>query len=110
MIKYRMIKGAVFTKAELEEIVSADERQQGYADAQTYLSRKPRTAYEISMRLKEKGWGEETINDVIGRLQAEGYLDDAAYAQEWAAQRVKLRGRENYGCATNCARKGSPSL
>ncbi|OMG49227.1 RecX family transcriptional regulator [Paenibacillus macerans] len=93
MIKYRMIKGAVFTKAELEEIVSADERQQGYADALTYLSRKPRTAYEISMRLKEKGWGEETVNDVIGRLQAEGYLDDAAYAQEWAAQRVKLRGK-----------------
>lgn len=93
MIKYRMIKGAVFTKAELEEIISADERQRSYADALSYLSRKPRTAYEISMRLKEKGWGEETVNDVIHRLHTEGYLNDAAYAQEWASQRVKLRGK-----------------
>lgn len=93
MIKYRMIKGAVFTKAELEEIVAADERQQGYADALKYLSLKPRTTYEITQRLGEKGWGEETIQDVLARLQSEGYVDDAAYAQEWASQRVKLRGK-----------------
>lgn len=93
MIKYRMIKGAVFTKVELEEIVAADERQQGYADSLKYLSLKPRTTYEIVQRLGEKGWGEETIQDVLARLQSEGYVDDAAYAQEWASQRVKLRGK-----------------
>lgn len=93
MIKYRMIKGAVFTKIDLEEIVAADERQQGYADALKYLSLKPRTTYEIAQRLGEKGWGEETIQDVLARLQSEGYVDDAAYAQEWASQRVKLRGK-----------------
>ncbi|WP_110945232.1 regulatory protein RecX [Paenibacillus phocaensis] len=93
MIKYRMIKGAVFTKVELEEIVSADERQQSYADALKYLSLKPRTQFEIAHRLGEKGWSEETIQDVLARLQSEGYVDDAAYAQEWASQRVKLRGK-----------------
>lgn len=93
MIKYRMIKGAVFNKTELEEIVSADEHHQGYADALKYLSLKPRTAYEISLRLGEKGWSEETIGDVIERLHAEGYVNDAAYAQEWASQRVKNRGK-----------------
>ncbi|MCK8488675.1 RecX family transcriptional regulator [Paenibacillus sp. MBLB2552] len=93
MIKYRMMKGAVFTKVELEEIVAADGRQQGYADALKYLSLKPRTTYEITQRLGEKGWGEETIQDVLVRLQSEGYVDDAAYAQEWASQRVKLRGK-----------------
>lgn len=93
MIKYRMIKGAVFTKVDLEEIVAADERQQGYADAVKYLSLKPRTTYEIAQRLGEKGWSEETIQDVLVRLQSEGYVDDAVYAQEWASQRVKLRGK-----------------
>lgn len=93
MIKYRMIKGAVFTKSELEDIVSADERQRAYADAIAYLSRKPRTAYEISFRLREKGWGEETIQEVVERLGREGFVDDAAYAQEWASQRVKNRGK-----------------
>lgn len=93
MIKYRMIKGAVFTKAELEDIVAADERQQSYADALKYLSLKPRTAYEISLRLGEKGWGQTTIEDVLARLQSEGYIDDAVYAQEWVSQRVRNRGK-----------------
>lgn len=93
MIKYRMIKGAVFTKAELEDIVAADERQQSYADALKYLSLKPRTAYEISQRLGEKGWGQSTIEEVLARLQSEGYIDDAVYAQEWVSQRVRNRGK-----------------
>ncbi|WP_334072918.1 MULTISPECIES: regulatory protein RecX [Paenibacillus] len=93
MIKYRMIKGAVFTKSELEEIVLADERQRAYADALQYLGRKPRTAYEMTIRLGEKGWNEETVAGVVGRLTEEGLLNDAAYAQEWAGQRVRNRGK-----------------
>jgi len=93
MVKYRMMKGAVFTKHELEEIVIADERQRGYGEALKYLSRKPRTSFEIASRLKEKGWSEETIGEVIERLILERWIDDAAYAQEWAGQRLRSRGK-----------------
>lgn len=93
MIKYRMIQGAVFTKSDLEDVVSADERQRGYADALLYLSRKPRTAHEIGVRLAEKGWSQDTIEKVLERLIRERFVDDAAYAQEWAGQRVKSRGK-----------------
>lgn len=93
MIKYRMIKGAAFAKSDLEEIIAADERQRSYGDALVYLSRKPRTAYEIALRLEEKGWSEETVSDVLYRLKQERLIDDAAYAQEWAKQRVGSRGK-----------------
>lgn len=93
MIKFRMIKGAAFLKSDLTDIVAADERQRAYADAITSLSRKPRTGYEITLRLTEKGWGEETIAEVIQRLDREGLINDAAYAQEWASQRVRSRGK-----------------
>lgn len=93
MVKYRMMKGAVFTKLELEEIVIADERQRGYGEALKYLSRKPRTSFEIATRLKEKGWSEETIGEVIERLIQERWINDAAYAQEWAGQRLRSRGK-----------------
>lgn len=93
MIKYRMIKGAAFAKSDLEEIISADERQRSYGDALVYLSRKPRTAYEIALRLGEKGWSEETVSDVLYRLKQERLIDDAAYAQEWAKQRVGSRSK-----------------
>ncbi|AZK47722.1 regulatory protein RecX [Paenibacillus lentus] len=93
MIKYRMIKGATFAKADLEEIIAADERQRSYSDALVYLSRKPRTVYEITQRLGEKGWSESVVSDVIRRLTQERLVDDAAYAQEWAKQRVGNRGK-----------------
>ncbi|WP_055108391.1 regulatory protein RecX [Paenibacillus ihumii] len=93
MIKYRMIKGASFAKADLEEIIAADERQRSYGDALLYLSRKPRTAYEIAIRLGEKGWSEDTVGEVLRRLTQEGLIDDAAYAQEWVRQRVGNRGK-----------------
>ncbi|MEK5475918.1 RecX family transcriptional regulator [Paenibacillus sp. FSL R5-0407] len=108
MIKYRMIKGAVFTKSELEEIVFADERQQAYADALHYLSRKPRTAYEITMRLGEKGWGEETAAEVVRRLTEDGLVNDAAYAQEWAGQRVRGRGKGKLWVRHELRQKGVP--
>lgn len=93
LIKYRMMKGAVFTRAELEEIVLADERQRAYGDALLALSRKMRTSYEIAMRLGEKGWGLDVVNEVIKRLTEERLIDDAVYAQEWAQQRVRSRGK-----------------
>ncbi|MNO34460.1 Regulatory protein RecX [compost metagenome] len=106
MIKYRMLKGTVFSKIELTEIVLADERQRGYGDALQYLSRKPRTGFEISMRLKEKGWSEETIAYVMDRLTGEGLVNDALYAQEWAGQRVKNRGKGKLWVRQELRQKG----
>ena len=106
MIKYRMLQGAVFTKNDLEDIVTADEQQQTYADALAYLARKPRTAYEISMRLREKGWGEAAIVSSIERLSAEGFIDDTAYAQQWANQRVKSKAKGKLWVKQELRQKG----
>lgn len=57
MIKYRMITGNSFMKADLEEIVVADERQRAYVEGLRYLERKPRTAMEMTRRLRQKEIG-----------------------------------------------------
>lgn len=106
MIKYRMIQGAVFSKRDLEDIVVADEKQQTYADALAYLARKPRTAYEISARLREKGWGESAIASNIERLTKEGFIDDTAYAQQWAGQRVTRKGKGKLWVKEELRQKG----
>lgn len=106
MIKYRMLQGAVFSKSDLEDIVSADELQQTYADALSYLARKPRTAYEISIRLREKGWGETAIVSSIERLSNEGFIDDTAYAQQWANQRVKSKAKGKLWVKQELRQKG----
>lgn len=106
MIKYRMMKGTVFNKTELMEIILADERQRVFSDALQYLSRKPRTGYEIAVRLGEKGWSEDIINDVLNSLTEQGLVDDALYAQEWAGQRVKSRGKGKLWVRQELRQKG----
>ncbi|WNS44860.1 RecX family transcriptional regulator [Paenibacillus sp. MMS20-IR301] len=88
MIKYRMISGSSFKKADLEEIVAADERQRAYVEGLRYLERKPRTAQEMARRLREKEIGETVISEVLHRLQEERLLDDPLYAKQWAEQRI----------------------
>jgi regulatory protein len=88
MIKYRMITGNSFMKADLEEIVVADERQRAYVEGLRYLERKPRTAMEMTRRLRQKEIGETIIAEVVQRLQQERFLDDPLYAKQWAEQRI----------------------
>ncbi|GIP21502.1 regulatory protein RecX [Paenibacillus sp. J22TS3] len=106
MIKYRMIKGNSFTKYDLLEIIAADEKQQAYVEALNYLSRKPRTSKEISVRLKEKGREEGIIQETVARLEKEGLINDALYAQEWAAQRVRNRGKGKMWVRQELRQKG----
>lgn len=88
MIKYRMITGNSFMKTDLEEIVVADERQRAYVEGLRYLERKPRTAMEMTRRLRQKEIGETIIAEVVQRLQQERFLDDPLYAKQWAEQRI----------------------
>ncbi|MNC18642.1 Regulatory protein RecX [compost metagenome] len=88
MIKYRMITGNSFMKADLVEIVVADERQRAYVEGLRYLERKPRTAMEMTRRLRQKEIGETIIAEVVQRLQQERFLDDPLYAKQWAEQRI----------------------
>ncbi|MEC0183315.1 RecX family transcriptional regulator [Paenibacillus peoriae] len=88
MIKYNMFKGTLFDKKELEDIVLADEKQQGYVYALYYLGRKPRTRQEIAQRLVQKELGQAVIDEVLMRLERERLVDDDLYARQWARQRI----------------------
>lgn len=108
MIKYRMLKDGTFTKEDLETIVAADELQRCYAESIRYLSRRMRTQHEISSHLQEKGWEDDTIQEVTKRLQREKLIDDALYALEWTRQRVKNRGKGKMWVRQELRQKGVP--
>lgn len=110
LIKYRMLKGGIFTKTELEDIVQADEKQKAYAAALVQLSRKPRTRYELFMKLKEKGWGEERIEQTLNRLESEGLVNDAVYARDWAAYRASQQGKGKVWIRQELRQKGVAKL
>ncbi|MGN7356087.1 regulatory protein RecX [Paenibacillus sp. SAF-054] len=88
MIKYRMLKGNVFTKQELEDIVVADEKQRAYVQALKYLEHKQRTRKELADRLREKEYTQAVIEHALQRLEQESLINDELYAKQWAEQRI----------------------
>lgn len=60
-------------------------------DAMQYALRllgyRQRSVNEISLRLIEKDYPEETVNDVIARLKDWGYLNDLRFAEDWIRNR-----------------------
>ena len=93
MIKFRMMKGNLFTKQELVEVIQADEKQQAYVQSLTYLSLKPRTRHEIASRLRDKGWEDSLIEQTTERLEKEGLIDDGGFAEAWVSQRIGNHGK-----------------
>ncbi len=61
-------------------------------DALRFLAYRSRSLAEVRRRL-EKRHPESVIDQVIDQLLAEGYLNDAAFAQEWRSHRERRRPR-----------------
>ena len=55
--------------------------------AYRYLATRPRTRFEVARRLRTAGADEELIEACLARLEALGYVDDAAFVRYWTEQR-----------------------
>lgn len=71
-----------------EEISLARARQ----SALRSLARRPRTEAQIK-RLLEGRYSLRVVQQVIGQLREQRYLDDAAFAEEWCRRRKQHRPR-----------------
>jgi regulatory protein len=63
--------------------------------AARYLATRPRTRREVELRLRRTGASDEVVEATLGRLEALGYVDDAAFVRWWGEQRDRHspRGR-----------------
>jgi regulatory protein len=61
-------------------------------DAFRFLSYRARSQAEVRRRL-QKSYSFAVIEQVLGALEAQGYLDDAAFAREWRRHREERRPR-----------------
>jgi regulatory protein len=59
------------------------------------LTRRGRSEFELSGRLRQKGFSEEAITDVMARCRQLGYLDDTRFARE--RSRELMRGGRAVG-------------
>lgn len=92
VVRHGLRVGRELTPDEVEQILSTEAETRARNLAMDYLARRPRTVHEVREKLKQKAFDEETIAHVLDRLLERGYLDDAAYAEEYVRVRTGARG------------------
>lgn len=89
----------------LGALARGDQAEKAREVAYAYLAHKPRTRAEVRRRLQRADVRESVIDDVLVRLEEQGYLDDGDYAEEYARQR-RERGYGPYRVRSDLKQRG----
>ena len=91
VVKHSLQVGVTLTPEGVREL----ERDEQYVDAKQaaldYLAYKPRTEEEVRRKLRQEDVPSPVIEDVIARLYELEYLDDEAYAHDYAHNRFSSK-------------------
>ena len=83
--------GQPLTDAEIEALGEAGALQSAVDRAVRYLASRPRSREEVRRHLVKKGMPGSLVAAAIDRLQQHGYVDDAAFAEFWLANRDRFK-------------------
>lgn len=92
VLKHGLHKGKRLSLEEQHAIEEEDAVMRAKAKAMRYVARRARTVTEVRRKLREKDHDEPAIEAAVARLKELGYLDDAAYAQEYVESRFRSKG------------------
>ncbi|MEA2086940.1 MAG: regulatory protein RecX [Candidatus Caldatribacteriota bacterium] len=81
--------GKELSDQEIEKIISEDKTIRGKEYLLRLLSRRIYSRYEISGKLKNKGYPENIIADLISWLEDNNYINDELFAEMWAQFRLQ---------------------
>src|SRR5699024_6095635 len=91
LIKYRLRKGMQLDDSLMIDIKRDDAAQKAYALAINYLSYRMRTKQEVYDYLQKKAVDEADIARVMKKLEVNGLLDDAAFAEAFVNTRMRSK-------------------
>jgi regulatory protein len=84
--------GVALSLEELSEARVAGERALAMNRALGFLGYRARSEKEMRDRLRRYGYGDQTVEGVVGRLKELGYLDDADFARLAAREKARKYG------------------
>ena len=77
-----------------------------YLDGVRLLSRRSLTRREVVLRLKERGHGDDEIEEAVSRLAGVSAIDDRALALHWISSQAAGRGRGRDRALAELAARG----
>lgn len=91
--QYGIRKGAELSGSDVEAVREADETAAAREYALNLAARGPRSEKQFREKLRARGYGSSSQEAALEVLRAYGYLDDRAYAEQYAAELFQKYGR-----------------
>ena len=90
--KYKVSVDMDFSENEIQEMKYFSDIERAKSRAINYISGKLKTKYEVRLKLKEKDFTEDIIDEVINILEKEEYLNDRLYCEVFIEDKKQLNG------------------
>ena len=90
--KYKISVDMDFSENEILEMKYFSDIERAKSRAINYISGKLKTKYEVRLKLKENGFAEDVIDEVLDILEKEEYLNDKVYCEIFIEDKKKLNG------------------
>ena len=90
--KYKVSVDMDFSENEIQEMKYFSDIERAKSRAINYISGKLKTKYEVKLKLKEKDFTEDIIDEVIDILEREEYLNDRLYCEVFIEDKKQLNG------------------
>ncbi len=98
--------GQELSRAELEQLVRAEQLEQAREAALRYLEVRPRSEHELRQQLLKKKYPEEIINQVVARLSDVQLVGDRDFARYWVENREGFKPRSKRALQYELRQKG----
>ena len=88
-IKSGLRKGDEISESRISLLI--EENQTFYIKQKAFrlLGRRPHSSYELKIKLKQKGYNDILINEVIKQLEESDYLNDYEFAKSFTEEHIK---------------------
>ncbi len=90
--RWRLFKGRELDASDVAAIRAASSAERVMGDAYRLLGHRARSREELRRRLLAKDHDEHAVEDALEKLSADGFLDDAAFARSYVADKRKIGG------------------
>ena len=90
--RWRLFKGRELSADDVAQVRAASSAERVKGDAYRLLGHRARSTQELRRRLLAKEHDEATVDEALEQLAADGFLDDAAFARSYVADKRRLDG------------------
>lgn len=92
VVRWRLFKGRELGAGDVAAIRAASSAERVMGDAYRLLGHRARSREELRRRLLAKDHDEHAVEDAMEKLSADGFLDDAAFARSYVADKRNIGG------------------